>query len=514
MTVPGPVWTNSSTTSSYIPTTVSLGQHGAEVFSFIDGFSGCSRLFSSGDHTPAASVWQGPTSFSTQGTFVASAESTDLHVSLGLVQSTFGGPKSAVLSRYSGSSATPAWTYTFPVTIGNSEPLNVHVSRDGQTIVAWVFDPPTNKTNVAVFAADYPSANGVPLSYTALDLLTPPQFSQLTPDGSLMFFVSGLKRSVFDVHGSHEIYSALNDQHPPAGSAISGDGQLFVIGDLNGNARIYRRQGNTYNLWFNQSLNETTPTGISSAALSDDGSTLVLGWGYSTLFQNVRIQVLDLSTSGHPVMFDDMIQGGGSYQDWTTAIAMCANGSTCGVGLAGDQFGLAPEVLVYGRDAQSGAWSRVYQYDLPGSVQDMRISADGRYLAVASKAVHDNVLGGGGRVDLFQLGEHDLVLDGVPHAGSAVTVAQSLTPGVQTRFLRSTALLSAPIHYAGVGALFLDPTHMSVAGVAHAGADGIARLTVTVPGGSTMLGTSFYYQGLSTSPRRLSQDWVDLTILP
>jgi hypothetical protein len=29
-----------------------------------------------------------------------------------------------------------------------------------------------------------------------------------------------------------------------------------------------------------------------------------------------------------------------------------------------------------------------------------------------------------------------------------------------------------------------------------------------------MIGRTFYYQGLSTFPRRLTRDWVQLTIVP
>jgi hypothetical protein len=45
-------------------------------------------------------------------------------------------------------------------------------------------------------------------------------------------------------------------------------------------------------------------------------------------------------------------------------------------------------------------------------------------------------------------------------------------------------------------------------------ASGATSISVTLPGSAGLVGTTQWYQGFYTSPRRLTADWAQVTILP
>jgi hypothetical protein len=508
LTTIGPVWTQSSGTATWIPKAVSIGDSGTQVFADIDGFQGFARLFSSSDHSPATAVWQSANSYHTSSSRVASADASDLHVSLRCTEPQQGAASHAVVARYSSASSNPQWTYTFPFVV-SQPPNGIAVSRDGSTIVAWVFDMTSFRTWVAVFS---PSSS-TPQSYTGVDTASVPTTAELSADGSTLYIAAASKSVLFDVHHGSVIQSLFNTEAISPAHAISGDGSVFAKGLAAGRVDVFHRQGASYSFWFSTQLGDA-PTQAARLALSDDGATLVVGWAYTQQYLRVRVQALDLGAPQHPVVLDDNLQGAGAYQNTVSDLSISADGSHAAVGLSGDQAGLVPELLVYGRDADTSVWSRIYSYNLPGSVEALDLSADGTRVAVASKAVHINVLAGGGRIDLFDLAQRDLVLSGVPHAGSQVSMEEFAQPGSPARLLVAHGLAATPQPFGGMGILYLDPSTLSVAGNGSANGAGVVNLPLNLPNAPTMIGSSLYYQGLIIHPRHLTQDWVRVTVLP
>ncbi len=506
------VWTHSSGAENWIGRTVALANQGGNVFSEFEGLNGSTRLFSSQDVNPPTPLWQSSVPYMSFGSKVDAAESANVQVALRFDQASATASRVPVVSRYSSGSSTPTWTYRFPFSVTNPA-SGIGVSSDGQTIVAWVFDFSTIRTAVAVFGP----SSGTPRSYTQIDTSGVPLAAELSADGSTLLIVSPIKVMVFAVPTASVTYTLYNTQTLNVGHAISGDGSVFALSAAQQKVMLHRRQGTLYQPWFTHVL--AADAACSRLAFSDDGSTLVCGFNYGSPYLQVRTQVLDLASPLHAVVFDESVTGGGTAMNVITDLDVCSDGHAVAVGLSGDQQGLAPELLTYARDPQSHMWSRVFSHNLPGSVLDVDISADGRRVATASKAVHMSTGGSGGRIDLFSVGAAtphtaDIAVVGAAHLGSAITFRQYLTPGRSASLLRAPSLAALPQAWPGVGTLYLDRIRTKVVSTGVAGSNGIFETTVTVPMDASLVGLTFYFQGYSALPDTLSHDWVSVTVLP
>ena len=105
--------------------------------------------------------------------------------------------------------------------------------------------------------------------------------------------------------------------------------------------------------------------------------------------------------------------------------------------------------------------------------------------------------------------------EAVPDGGDeTITFELHGAPGSRAALLRSFALAPTPIDVPGVGTLHLDPATLSSASIGLVPPSGVASYTTTVDSDPGMIGRTFYYQGLTSSPRTLTRDFVQLTILP
>ena len=162
----------------------------------------------------------------------------------------------------------------------------------------------------------------------------------------------------------------------------------------------------------------------------------------------------------------------------------------------GDQSGAAPEVMVFRRDRDMPT----HAHNLPGSVQAMDLSADGKRLAVASKAVHNNVAGGGGRLDLYDLEVGDLRVHGVPRTGQSVRIELEGTPGRPAILLASRSLAKQPSEHPGVGFMVLDRKSAWKVPMGVFDANGVAAVDYDLP--SNAAGLTLYFQGGQEAPAR------------
>lgn len=511
---PGPMWQHLAYLEGLTPKCVAVGNAGTLVFTDVEGYNTYSRTLSSSDHTPAVPVSQSSALYSQRACVVRAAEQTDVRVSLAYAQTSATSAVNALVRKSSFTSSAQDWTFAFPFNVSSSEtaPLGLGVSRDGQTIVATAFNRLQNKQAIAVFQP----GSGTPVYYTELLTYYQPMNCALSADGSTLYIVSQLYTLLFDTQHHTNAYFSSNLEYPYSGMAISGDGSAYAKSYASDHrVEVFHKSPNgSYALYATIPSNNLGQ--CATLAFSDDGNTLA--GAYDTLPNVVTAVVFDVSSVPVHTVLQDTIGGDGPY--WNTArdVSIAKDGSVFALGVTGSLSGSTPQLLAYARDAGTHAWSNVLAAHVAGSCVDVDVSADGTKVAAASLLGHADQPLGGSEVDLFRVEPQDLVLDGIPHAGASVTVRYSPTgaptPGAAVALLQAPALATQPQTLPGAGTLFLDRFLTHSAGASHLDAGGNATFPLVLPGGSSAIGTTAYYQALCLSPRRLSQSWIKVTVVP
>ncbi len=501
---PGLVWRYASD-GSWIADAISVGNHGTQVFTEFGSVSNSAVMLSAHDADPPAPVWVDPNQTLHIYRVVASSREHDVHVAMH--QQPVPGSTSirrAVLRKYSSASGTHDWSRQIPVDIIGHSSSTVAVTRDGQRIVAAVYDSAVMRTRVEWFGP----GSATPFGTYLVDTQGAFRDFSLSPDGSRLLLVSNTRLQILNVEGGAVVYTKQLFGAANFGAVgFSGDGTVAAYGTV-GEVWILERNSNGA---FVHTATLTLPaeTFCRRLGISENGSTLAAGLTHMGFVARASVRAYDLPTRS--LQMTHVLEGAGSYQNAVERISVSRDGSRFAVGLWGDEGGLVPEVLLYERDRNEP----VFSYDLPGSVNALDLSPRGDYLAVASKGVHANVAGGGGAFWLFRTGASDLGLEGVPSIGCGVALAHRLGVGESSRVLVAPFLAAQPETFGPAGTLYLDRMSMRfLAGTRVAGADGAARHPVAIPGDSTLIGTSLYYQGLHVGARRLSGDWVKMTVLP
>jgi hypothetical protein len=203
--------------------------------------------------------------------------------------------------------------------------------------------------------------------------------------------------------------------------------------------------------------------------------------------------------------------GTGTLQNICSDIAINRDGSRFVVGLWGDEGNVCPEVRLYKRNQSTPA----ALYNLPGSVFDVDISGDGERVAAASKAVHANLYDSGGSISYYAFEPQDLRVTGVPTPGSTVHVDLTGPANSNAYLLYAPVEAANPMTFGGgIGTLWLQRWTTSVVQIAPTNASGHTSVDYPLPGGTTAIGQTRFFQGYFASPRKLTSDWARVTILP
>jgi WD40 repeat protein len=504
------VWSVDSGTEGWLPRTVSIGNEGTQVFTRVGPFYDHARVYSAHDANPPTPVWARTETHNTYKHKVASAELTDLHVSIHeeYVGGT-SGPKRPIVEKLTTSSGTLDWSYTIPTDHYGNELSEVFVSEDGVVIVAVSYDlSATFDPRVVVFTPN----SSVPIANSLVSTVGAPDRVLLSGDGSTLYIWGGSRITIVDIPSLQTIWTgAIFDEGLQSGHAISYDGRTIAFGAGNG-LRIYERQGSNYvelhRYYFPSDFR------CEAVDLSRDGSKLAAGANAS--FDNLTVQIValkrNLTDSTQPLVVTMLNEqeGQGTYANIVSHIAMAADGSTFAVGLWGDEDNTIPEVQFF--DSRQN--EPIGTHDLPGSVMALDLSDDGKRAAVAAKATHANVFAGGGSVSLFEARPVDFRVSGVPHPGAMVEF-ELHAPGPQPSaavLLSANQLATTPETFPNSGTLYLPRSTMDWTSMGMI-QNGTARLSMTIPAGMEP-GSTVYYQGLRTQGRQLSKDWVALTVVP
>lgn len=507
------VWTLPSD-GSWIAETVSLGDHGGEVFTEY-GLYVNRRLLLSRHEMVAAGAEPEPAWIDQDVTLnyvrqVTSARRASVHLALHQEHLQTGASwRQAVLHKYTSSSDGVAdWRYESPVLISNHSRQGVRVSSDGARILLAVHDYAVGRTRANLLD---PDTGGVLLE-RELDLSGALEALRLSADGTTLAATSRSRVLIYDVRDDDIEYLAhfvlpFGSSNPDL--AISGDGGRVAFSTQT-NLWVASRQGQTYGILHQIPMGPAET--CRKLAMAEDGSLLVAGLGRTSQPSDVRILALDVETGA--VRIDHRVEGEGGLHNLVSGLAVSSDGSRFAVGLWGASSGSpAPKVLTFRSDVQVPVWT----YDLVGSVLDLDLSPDGRWLAVASKGLHATEWGGGGQITLLRMVLPDLTIEGLPKLGRTIRLRHLDRPMMDSQVMRSTYLAATPgpDPDLGEGLLFLDPEWMEFL-------EPVAS-PATEPGAFTELfldpemfqaGDELYFQARNLSESRLSKTWVKLTVLP
>lgn len=499
LNVSGGLWSFPDGGEGWVPRAVTIGNAGTEVFTEFDTAADRASLISGFDVTPVVPVWADAVPTASTNVRVHGSDVTGLFVSCRQIPLYANGPRNVVVSAYGSSSSTPRWSWTFPQsTTGGSRAM---VSQDGRRVVAGMLVPTTGTMHVAVFDGGSP----VPTAYFTHPVGLQLQAFVLSEDGNVLYVATTTGGYLFDVNTGSLIQQFVLLQSFAA-QDISGDGSILAVGYFNG-VDVWERQaaGNYLRTWQG-----SWPGSIVCQQLdvSEDASTLVMGFGYFDQNLRVRIEAIDLSTKATTMV--DEAQGAGSLQNIVAKVACSANGQRFAVGLWGDEAGLVPELRIYRR----GQNAPVATYNYGGSVYDLAVSRAGNRVVVGVKSVHANLLAGGGSIDLYSTADEDFVAVGTPSIGRKVDFELWGAPNSPARLLLAPHPASNLFPIGAMGVLYLRRTELTILPMPATDSVGYSRGEYQLPLDPAIVGTALWFQGLTTSPRRFSQDYVQLTILP
>jgi hypothetical protein len=503
----GPNWTHTAQgNENWSPRNVTLANRASQVLTQFGPASDFTRLFSATDVNPPSPVWQNDTGAMSFGHRVASAEQVDVFATLHDQNSSTQGLRNLVLRKFTSSSSAPDWSFPLPFTTNTHEDFFVAITPDGQNIVAAAVNIWNSaNTEVYVFGPD----SGTPVRTWSIDTFGLTKRMQVSDDGSTLLLGLNSGIHVVDLASGATAFSRLLSGQVFDAMGMSGSGQWIAYGGL-GYVKLLERTQDGYADRVSHAASGTVY--CNRLAISSNGSALALTFDDYATPLAVRVQVMDIEASvaaGAAVFtLDATVQGSGAYSNLTSAVEISAKGSRIAVGLWGDEAGQAPEVLVY----QNGDNTPIRTFDLPGSVKALDLSADGRHLAVASKGVHNNVFGGGGRIDSFDITDGDFKLVGVPKSNATLHFEHKGTPFMPALMLVSGLESSSLPFFPGIGTLYVDRTSLTTLPMPAAGANGIASRDFVVP--NAMVGQTLYFQGMNLAPRVLSDDWYKVTVLP
>jgi len=499
-----PRWTHVSGYENWIGRAVTLGNEGTEVFTALEAGVLTSRLFAEGSTGSTASpVWQVQDANSTYYFAVASCESRSLHA-VARTESVSGGQRVAVRA-FTSAGSGPAWTFTSTPQASTPAYFQVLIPDAGDKVVVTV--PGTaGATEVRVLDA----VTGAVLHAWSANLYGPVVTGAISANGAALYLASGSCASVLDTATGTLRFQTWFMASAGRLHGFSADGATFAFG-VPGEVRCFRR--NAAGTW-SQAFTVPVPStsACDAVGLSRDGSRLGLGWTNPLTPGLATGQVVDVAASiaagSAQVLWNRVL---GTAQGWSNSVAdvrLSRDGRVAAFGLLGDQGGTTPEVVVVTDD---GATMR--SANLPGSVQRIALSADGRHLAVGSKSVHNTTPMSDGRIDYFELGAGDLLVHGAPRAGATLTVEITTTPNAPVVLMIGSQGSTAPTYWGAIGASWIPRTAISaLVNLGTSDANGLLLADFALP--SSTIGASFWLQGIGLQPRRLTLDFCKLTVIP
>jgi len=496
----GLVWRQAAGTELPV---VALGDRGGQV-AIHAGASGL-VLLSSFDGDPPTPVWESRPATSLERLEAAALADVYLHGDYRLLGPV--GPSQGTLRLWRSGSRHPRWSFDFAPQMFSFPAFDT--SEHGDVVVSGFTNDAANLTEIR----RHDPATGSPWQSFVLPNVYGIGRFELSSDGSTvaMTGVSGitwdLETQIVDLASEAVVFAAPGTL--PHHQGLSRGGALFAvrerIQDVGWHLRVFARGGGGYAEIFHRFTRpEVQPT---DWALSDDGSTLAVGWFDYRGPTTSTLRCFDLP-AGTVTM--ERIQISEGLQNVPADLAISADGSRFVAGLWGDVTGAVPELALYSRSSAVP----LAEHPAGGSVVEVDLTPDGERFAASRAATHVNGGYDSTSVELYDLGGEDFLVRGRPSIGSTVEFDVHATPGASALILSSAALAPVPIDVPGLGRLYLDPSSLTRVRAGTIPASGVATHALAIPSDPSQIGRTTYFQGMTLAPRSLTSDWVQLTILP
>ena len=501
-------WTHDLNAYGYDPRSASIGNLGTEVFVQFQGMGARARLLSAFDGPQPTPVWETPSQFLIDTARSASAAGASLHAAITVERTSFSASPAVVLRTYRSASPTAQWSYTFPFNAAGGTSVGVEVGPAGERVLAWTFDWGSHTTKLCGFGPNGPA----PLYTSTIDTSQPAFGSALSADGSTLLLTSTYYTALLDATTGSLISQILMAVTNQPVSAISSTGTYCAVSGTDGGLSVFKRQGTAYAALFTRTSAQLG--GYVTALEFDAGEgRLAVALANATGSAPLQLSLLDTQGSSHGLV-QAMPLATSSSNSRILDLAFTGSPSRALlVATSGDATNSLPELVEYAWNGTS--WGLASTLELPEPVAGLQASSrDGRVCLQAYGTNSAPPNQAGRAVVLWDTVQRDLCCSGTPHAGAILTITQSVPPLASSRLLQSPLLAVDPALFPGVGTLYLQTGSITTAGTGTADDAGTIAYSITLPSGAGAVGTQVNLQGFRRSPRRLSQDFVHLTILP
>lgn len=503
------VWSYTSAADTSVPREAALGDGGTLLFCANDGGNGRVRLLSAFDTDPPQPVWEYVFGTDSQLIRVAAAAQTDRFAAI-LQQPDATNPlqRRAHVLGWTSASGTPAWSRAdaFPFAFYPQDDVYIVATPDGSRIVASVFDPVTMKTATALLDG----ASGATLAFAEHSTFGPISQLLVSDDGGTVVLANGgrltvLAGSDLSLVDTTNLYGTVYDAF-----AVSADGRRIAYGQ-GGELVVLERQIGGTNYSAVATLSPGGESGMLTALdLTPDGGTAACGFVLSGGSPGTRLVAFAIDSGA--VLADEVQHSQGVWSNWIVDVRVSDDGAVAAMGAWGDVGG--DELAVLHLDG-SAPPERV---DLAGSVMALDLSPDGLRVGLAAKSVHANEVGGGGSYQLFRTRTPDVEVRGAPRFGGDVEVRFRPTSGPHVFLAVAGFPSTPPAILGGTGTLYLERQAVLLLSMSPLGDGWYTRDLSLLPGGpldpAPAIGSEYWLQGFSSSPRKLSDDFVRLRVLP
>jgi len=199
---------------------------------------------------------------------------------------------------------------------------------------------------------------------------------------------------VYDMTDGSLVGSAMGN-YGQTKAAISGDGNRVVIGNFNGQIRMFQWSGSA---WTSAGIIASGDSWVTAVAISDDGLTAAGGTLGFTPYRG-KVIAVDWPSSSAPAQIWQYT----SYGDEVSSIAICDDGSVIVAGSWGTYGATSGDVFTALDHAGAVIFNLLDDIDEPGSIFSVDVSDDGSFATASGKAVHARQMGNGGEVYGIQI---------------------------------------------------------------------------------------------------------------